>query len=67
MKKIAKCFLSVLLLIGLTGCNDKINIEDITIALLWGIDIDNHGDVIIYMASPVFSKEAKEKTEQFKN
>lgn len=55
-----------MLLIGLTGCNDKINIEDITIALLWGIDLDKHGDVVIYMASPVFSKDAKEKNEHFK-
>jgi Ger(x)C family germination protein len=66
MKKIVKCFFCVLFLIGLSGCNDKINIEDITIALLYGVDIDKHGDVIIYMASPVFSKDAKEKTEEFK-
>ncbi|PEJ59085.1 spore gernimation protein [Bacillus sp. AFS002410] len=66
MKKIAKCLLSVMLLIGLTGCKDKINIEDITIALLWGIDIDQQGEVNIYMASPVFSKDVKEKNEQFK-
>ncbi|MGG0177854.1 Ger(x)C family spore germination protein [Gottfriedia acidiceleris] len=66
MKKFAKCLLIVMLLIGLTGCNDKINIEDITIALLWGIDIDQQGEVIIYMASPVFSKDAKEKNEHFK-
>ncbi|PGS53972.1 Ger(x)C family spore germination protein [Bacillus sp. AFS041924] len=66
MKKFANCLLSVLLLIGLTGCKDKINIEDITIALLWGVDIDQQGDVIIYMASPVFSKDVKEKNEQFK-
>lgn len=66
MKKIAKCLLIVMLLIGLTGCKDKINIEDITIALLWGIDIDQQGDVNIYMASPVFSKDVKEKNEQFK-
>ncbi|PGL71039.1 Ger(x)C family spore germination protein [Bacillus sp. AFS055030] len=66
MKKIAKCLLMVTLLIGLTGCNDKINIEDLTIALIWGIDLDQQGDVVIYMASPVFSKDVKEKNEHFK-
>ncbi|MFF2876032.1 Ger(x)C family spore germination protein [Gottfriedia sp. NPDC057991] len=66
MKKIAQCLLIVMLLTGLTGCKDKINIEDITMALLYGIDIDEQGEVNIYMASPVFSKEVKEKNEQFK-
>ncbi|PGZ92754.1 MULTISPECIES: Ger(x)C family spore germination protein [Bacillaceae] len=66
MKKIAHCLLSLMILMGLTGCNDKVNIEDITMALLYGIDLDEQGNVTIYMSSPVFSKDAKEKNEEFK-
>jgi hypothetical protein len=30
-----------------------------------GIDLDNNGNLIYYMSSPVFSSEAKEKREVF--
>lgn len=65
MKLIHICILSVFLVLGLTGCSDKVNIEDITMSLLLGLDIDEDGKVVMYMSSPVFSEEAKEKNEHF--
>ncbi|PYI54929.1 Ger(x)C family spore germination protein [Paenibacillus flagellatus] len=47
------------------GCYDRTELEDITIALMMGIDLDEHDEPIVYMSSPVFSKEAKRKTEEF--
>lgn len=52
-------------MIGVTGCRDKVNIEDITMSLLLGIDVNEEGKVEMYMSSPVFSEEAKEKNEHF--
>lgn len=66
MKNIKICFLIIVLLFGLTGCKEKANIEDITLALLIGIDINDQGEVEVYMSSPVFSPEAKEKNEHSK-
>lgn len=65
MKRIQICILSIFLVMGLTGCRDKVNIEDITMSLLLGIDINEEGKVEMYMSSPVFSEEAKEKNEHF--
>ncbi|MET3196137.1 Ger(x)C family spore germination protein [Bacillus sp. OAE603] len=65
MKLIQVCFLTVFMFIGLTGCRDKVNIEDITMSLLLGIDVNEEGKVEMFMSSPVFSEEAKEKNEHF--
>lgn len=65
MKLFQICILSIFIVIGLIGCRDKVNIEDVTMALLLGIDINEEGQVEVYMSSPVFSEEAKEKNENF--
>ncbi|WP_179194918.1 Ger(x)C family spore germination protein [Bacillus sp. EAC] len=66
MRKTLLCLLSIFLIITNAGCNDKLNIEDLTMALLIGIDINDKDEVEMYIASPVFSEDAKEKSEQFK-
>lgn len=66
MKKTILFLLSILLIISNTGCSDKLNIEDITMTLLIGIDVNENDEVEMYIASPVFSEDAKEKSEQFK-
>ncbi|MEK3911297.1 Ger(x)C family spore germination protein [Paenibacillus sp. FSL H7-0331] len=58
------CLLSLLLSISLlSGCRDRINIEDISLSLLVGIDLDKENQLLISSSSPVFNTEAKEKEE----
>jgi len=66
LKKAFLFLFSILLIISNTGCSDKLNIEDLTMTLLLGIDINKNDEVEMYIASPVFSEDAKEKSEQFK-
>ncbi|MGZ9585815.1 Ger(x)C family spore germination protein [Paenibacillus marinisediminis] len=62
MKRV--CLYSLLLsLFLLAGCTDRIDIEDISLSLLLGIDLDDENNLIISSSSPVFHKEAIEKQE----
>lgn len=49
----------------LTGCLDQMNVEDVTLTLILGLDLDENGDLKVYLSSPVFNKEAKIKEEQY--
>jgi len=49
----------------LSGCSDRQNVEDVTFALLLGIDLDEEDRLVYFLSSPVFSKEAREKEEHF--
>ncbi|SFI35106.1 germination protein, Ger(x)C family [Paenibacillus sp. UNC496MF] len=53
--------LSALLL--LPACKDRMNLEDITLVLMMGVDLDKDNHLVVYSSSPVFSKEAKHKNE----
>ncbi|MGN7469470.1 Ger(x)C family spore germination protein [Brevibacillus sp. SAFN-007a] len=59
----------ILLLLGtialLTGCMDRIDLEDATITLMTGVDLDEKNELLVYLSSPVFSKEAKDKEEEY--
>ncbi|MDF2714544.1 MAG: germination protein GerHC [Paenibacillus sp.] len=59
--------LLVLLAMSLSGCGggDRKDLEDLTIVLIAGIDLDENNNLIYYESSPVFSKEAKDKEEEF--
>jgi Ger(x)C family germination protein len=46
------------------GCSDRINLEDITLALMIGIDLDNNDNLVVYMSSPVFNKDVQKKEEE---
>lgn len=66
MKSIKIATISFLILILLTGCREVINIEDVTMGLIFGIDTNNpqQKKIQVFLSSPVFSEEAKEKNEQ---
>ncbi|NEW05737.1 Ger(x)C family spore germination protein [Paenibacillus sp. SYP-B3998] len=49
----------------ITGCVDQINIEDVSLSLLIGIDLDENNNLIFSTSSPVFNKEAKIKEEEY--
>jgi Ger(x)C family germination protein len=44
---------------------DKVDLEDATITLLAGVDLNEENELLFYLSSPVFSKEAKAKSEEF--
>ncbi|MEH7375396.1 Ger(x)C family spore germination protein [Neobacillus drentensis] len=53
-----------LLAVLMTGCVDQMNIEDVTLSLILGLDLDKDDHLVFYMSSPVFNKEAKVKEEK---
>jgi Ger(x)C family germination protein len=62
MKKLLTFPLLILLLFG-GGCGDVLYIEDTTVMLVLGIDEGKDKKFTIYQISPVFSKEASEKSQ----
>ncbi|SDW12551.1 Ger(x)C family spore germination protein [Paenibacillus sp. CF384] len=55
-----------LLAFVLTSCKDRLDLENITLVLMLGIDLDEDNNLVIFSSSPVFSKEAKKKNETTK-
>ncbi|MEF2967006.1 Ger(x)C family spore germination protein [Paenibacillus sp. M1] len=62
IRKVAACVAGLLFLL-LTGCNDKLNLEDSTVPLGLGLDIVDD-KLHFYVSAPVFSKEAKKKSSE---
>ncbi|WP_282938390.1 Ger(x)C family spore germination protein [Paenibacillus sp. RC67] len=54
----------IALLAILPGCNDRLDLEDMSIGLMMGIDLDENDRLVYYLSSPVFNKEAKRKDEE---
>ncbi|TCP53390.1 Ger(x)C family germination protein [Tumebacillus sp. BK434] len=63
MRRLLILFAALLLL--MMGYKDKIDIEDISLSLLVGIDLDEENNLVFSSSSPVFSKEAREKEEVY--
>jgi Ger(x)C family germination protein len=61
-KKIFLCL--VIFIMMITGC-DASPIEDLSVSLIIGLDLDEKDQLLVYMSSPVFNKEAKEKEEVY--
>ncbi|WP_018758888.1 Ger(x)C family spore germination protein [Paenibacillus terrigena] len=59
-----KICIIVVLLGLLPGCYDKMYLEDATLILVLGFDIEEDR-FIVYSSSPLFNKDAKKKTEEF--
>lgn len=53
-----------LLAMMMTGCVDQMYVEDVTLSLILGLDVDKDDHLLVYMSSPVFNKEAKVKEEK---
>ncbi|PFA22281.1 spore gernimation protein [Bacillus cereus] len=60
-RKVLCCIL--LSVFMMTGCFDQTNVEDVSLTLILGIDLDHNNNLLVYMSSPVFNKEAKVKEE----
>lgn len=56
------CFMVTALLTS--GCMDRIDIEDVSLALLVGVDLDDKNRLVFSASSPVFHQEAEVKEEE---
>ncbi|WEK54109.1 MAG: Ger(x)C family spore germination protein [Candidatus Cohnella colombiensis] len=56
-------FYLLLSLSVVSGCVDQTNIEDISLSLMIGIDLDDNNNLVVSSSSPVFNKEAKQMEE----
>lgn len=65
MRKALRVFLAMLMLLSLPGCMDRIDLEDATLSLMVGLDLNEKNELLFYVSSPVFSREAKVKSEEF--
>lgn len=63
MKRAGLFLLAVIGLLLMPGCYDQINLEDTSLTIMMGLDSDAENNLVVYSQSPVFYKEAKEKTE----
>lgn len=63
MKRMGKIVCIGICLLLLSGCYDQMILEDISLTLMFGLDVNDKNNLVIYQQSPVFYKEAKEKSE----
>lgn len=61
MKKVNTIFLTMAVLLLVTGCGKAVYIEDQQFVLTEGIDFDENNKLIVYTSSPVFNKEATDR------
>lgn len=47
----------------MSSCKDQMPLENVTLVLMVGLDLDKDNNLVIYASSPVFNKEAKTKNE----
>ncbi|AKF94738.1 Ger(x)C family spore germination protein [Brevibacillus laterosporus] len=65
MRQILYNFFIVILVVVLTGCTDRIDLEDATLIVTLGLDLDEHNNLVVFETSPIFSREAKNNTDHF--
>lgn len=65
MKRICLTISFVFLVAALSGCGRNIPIEDLTISLILGIDLDDENNLIFSESSPVFNKETQKNVETY--
>jgi Ger(x)C family germination protein len=65
MIKWAKFILACFWLLLMPACGDRLNVENTTLSLVYGLDVDGDDKIIVYQVSPVFNKDAKKKYEVY--
>ncbi|GIO13523.1 hypothetical protein J19TS2_30780 [Cohnella xylanilytica] len=61
-----KLALSLIAAVCLAGCYDKVDMEDVSFSLVVGIDANEENGIRTFTTIPVFSKNAKKKTQELK-
>jgi Ger(x)C family germination protein len=65
MKRLFLTLPLIILVAFLSSCGGNVPLEDLTISLILGIDLDDENNLIISESSPVFNKESKRNTETY--
>ncbi|WP_338452897.1 Ger(x)C family spore germination protein [Niallia oryzisoli] len=65
MKPICHAMFFIFLVVTLSSCGRNIPLEDLTISLILGIDLDDKNNLIISESNPVFNKDAKKNIETY--
>ncbi|WCR27463.1 Ger(x)C family spore germination protein [Paenibacillus thiaminolyticus] len=65
MRRTVTIVILLLIVLPLPGCATYTTIENMTLSLLVGLDLDEEDNLLLAISSPVFSKEAKENEEDF--
>jgi Ger(x)C family germination protein len=66
MKRWLHAILLILLIVILSSCGKKAPLEDLTIALILGIDLDDENHLAFYEVDPVFGEGAKNESYEVK-
>ncbi|GEM_PF-5308706 len=59
MRQILYNFFIVILIVVLTGCTDRIDLENATLIVTLELDLDEDNHLMVFERSPIFSREAK--------
>jgi Ger(x)C family germination protein len=65
MKRWFYAILLIFLIVMLSSCGKKAPLEDLTLALIIGIDLDNENNLVFYEINPVFGEGAKKGVESY--
>lgn len=63
MKKVVLILILIAFILSITGCGDRLQLDKATLSLIFGLDL-KEGRLEISQRNPVFSKDAKEKSEE---
>jgi len=65
MMRVWSCLALAILLLLVPGCSDRLNLENLALVFMTGIDVNEKNELLVYYSNPVFHKEAKKKSEEF--
>lgn len=65
-KRPLQIILIAMVVVIISSCSDRLDMEDASFALLVGFDLDKEGEFIVYSTSPVFSKNVEKKTRELR-
>lgn len=57
--------LAIVMAVIVSGCSDRLDLEDAAIPLLGGYDLDENNKELNFVVMPVFSKSAEKKSKEF--
>lgn len=63
MKNKLHLLLVIAMVVWLPGCSEAVDLEDLTIGLVVGVDLDKHNQLVSYFLSPVFVETATRNTQ----
>ncbi|CAN7257019.1 Ger(x)C family spore germination protein [Paenibacillus sp. LjRoot56] len=65
-KRALQVILIAMVVVIISSCSDRLDMEDASFALLVGFDLDKEDEFIVYSTSPVFSKDVEKKTRELR-